>query len=212
MKRLAIVGASGHGKVVADIAELQGWGEVVFFDDAYPDVSSLECWHVQGTCENLIASKGEFDAVAVAIGDNTIRLEKAEWLQTHGITLATLVHPNAVVSQYAQLGAGSVVMAGAVLNPFVSLGVANIINTSATIEHDCQLGDAVHISPGVNIAGGVSIGDRSWIGIGASVRQCIQIGENTVVGAGAVVVSDIESSIVVAGNPAKVMRRNHAQH
>ena len=212
MKRLAIVGASVHGKVVADIAELQGWDEIVFFDDAYPDVSSLECWHVQGTCEDLIRSKGEFDAVVVAIGDNRVRLEKVEWLQSQGAILATLVHPKAVVSQYAQLGEGSVVMAGAVLNPFASMGMAAIINTLATVDHDSQLGDAVHISPGVNIAGGASIGNKSWIGIGASVRQCVQIGENTVIGAGAVVVNDIENSVVAVGNPAKVMRDNHAQY
>lgn len=203
MKRLAILGASGHGKVVAEIAELNGWEEVHFFDDAWPDVKQNGIWKVKGNTNDLINRICEYDKAIVAIGDNVVRYQKSMILITNGFELATLIHPAAIVSEYSSICQGSVVMAGAVINPFADFGKACIINTSSTIDHDCVIGDAVHISPGVNVAGSVRIGAYSWIGIGASIIQCIQIGSNVIVGAGATVVNHIDDNLIVVGTPAK---------
>ena len=203
MKRLAILGASGHGKVVAEIAELCGWKKIHFFDDAWPDVKKNGRWSVVGETNDLIDKIKEYDNAIVAIGDNAIRYEKSLFLISKGFELATLIHPAAIVSQYSNISQGSVVMAGAVINPFAEFGQACIINTSATIDHDCVIDNAVHISPGVNLAGAVKVGALSWIGIGASVKQCIQIGKNVVVGAGATVITDVNDDSVVIGTPAK---------
>jgi len=205
MKRLAVLGASGHGKVVAEIAELLGWN-VTFFDDAFPEISTLEVWQVKGTMADLLASLSDFESCIVAIGNNDTRLDKALMLQSKQANLLTLIHPSAVVSSYSQVGVGSVVMAGAVINPFASIGLANIINTGATIDHDCILGAGVHISPGANLAGAVSIGNKSWVGIGAVIKQGLLIGERVTVGAGAVVVSNLPSNVVAIGMPAKVKK------
>jgi len=205
MKRLAILGASGHGKVVAEIAELLGWN-VTFFDDAFPEMSKLEVWQVKGTTADLLASLSDFEGCIVAIGNNEIRLDKTVTLQSKQTPLVTLIHPSAVVSSYSQVGVGSVVMAGAVINPFASVGLANIINTGATIDHDCILGAGVHISPGANLAGTVSIGNEGWVGIGAVIKQGLLIGEKVTVGAGAVVVSNLPSNVVAIGVPAKVKK------
>ncbi|CAN8138926.1 UDP-N-acetylbacillosamine N-acetyltransferase [uncultured Thiomicrorhabdus sp.] len=202
MKRLAILGASGHGKVVAEIAELNGW-EVTFFDDAYPEVCKLEHWPVEGNTDGFIASKTDFDAAFIAIGNCSVRLNLQQRLSSLGVVFSILIHPSATVSRLAKLQAGTVVMAGAVINPFAEIGQSCIINTSATIDHDCVLADGVHISPGANLAGAVSVGECSWIGIGASVKQCVSIGENVVVGAGAAVVCDIPDNQTVVGVPAK---------
>lgn len=201
--RLAILGASGHGKVVADTALQAGWREVVFFDDAWPQLKANGCWPVVGTTRDLLARVSEFDGVIVGIGNNRIRLAKHLDLAAAGARMATIVHPHATVSRFATLGAGSVVFAGAVIQVDCQLGEACILNTHAAVDHDCQLADGVHICPGVAMAGLVHVGDASWVGIGASVKQLVHIGCDVTVGAGAVVVDNIADGLTVVGNPAK---------
>src|SRR5690606_24447728 len=203
MKRLAILGASGHGKVVADCAELSGWESVSFFDDAWPEKQSNGAWPVVGDTAALLACVTDFDGVLVAIGNNSVRAAKLRALSEQGAVLPVLVHPAAVVSRYAVIGSGSVLFAGAVVNVDCRIGIGAIINTGATVDHDCVLGDAVHVSPGAHLAGGVCIGDRSWVGIGSAVRQLARIGSDVMVGAGAAVVAGIPDGCVVTGVPAR---------
>lgn len=208
MNRLAILGASGHGKVVADCAERSGWKEIVFYDDAWSKLKENGVWQVTGTTKELLCNLENYDGVIVAIGDNTIRTKKYKELIEHGARIATIIDPAATVSSYAKISIGAVIFSGAVINIDSYMGIGCIINTGATVDHDCKLGDGVHISPGVNISGGVTIGNLSWIGIGACIRQCTTIGENVIVGAGAVVISDVSDSITVAGVPARQLVKN----
>ncbi|MFT7467580.1 MAG: sugar O-acyltransferase (sialic acid O-acetyltransferase NeuD family) [Candidatus Pseudothioglobus sp.] len=204
--RLAILGASGHGKVVADTAECCGWQTVEFFDDAWPGLQINAAWSVVGDSAALMGRLADFDGVVVAIGNNRIRHVKLLELRAGGACLVTLVHPTAFVSRYAAIGQGTVVFAGAMVNAEACIGQGVILNTGCSIDHDCVLGDAVHISPGARLAGGVLVGDLSWIGIGASVRQQLRIGQRVMVGAGSAVVSNIPNDETVAGVPAKRMR------
>jgi sugar O-acyltransferase (sialic acid O-acetyltransferase NeuD family) len=203
VKRLAILGASGHGKVVADVAECCGWHEVIFFDDAWPEVSHNGHWKVEGDSQLLAASLDDFTGVIVAIGDNGIRAEKLRWLLDMSAPVVTLTHPSAIVSQYAELGAGTVVMPGVVVNVSACIGEGVILNTGCSIDHDCSIGDCAHISPGARLAGGVQIGAHSWVGIGACVKQLVHIGQQVTVGAGAVVVADLPDGVTAVGVPAK---------
>lgn len=203
MVKCAILGASGHGKVVAEIAELNGFLEVQFFDDRWPELENIEHWSVVGNTETLISSINCFDQVAVAIGNNLTRISKLTRLREAGAILSPLVHPSATVSCYAKLGIGTVVMAGAVVNPFCSIGQGCIVNTMASIDHDCIINDGVHICPGVNLAGFVQVDEASWIGVGAQVKQLVKIGRNIVVGAGATVVNQIFDNETVIGTPAR---------
>lgn len=204
MKKLAILGASGHGKVVADIAELSGW-DVIFFDDSYPEKQSLEnVWPVVGNSVDLHQNISSYSSCFVAIGDNKIRLQKLHELEKFGADIPVLMHPKATVSKYASIKAGTVVMANAVINPFAAIGKGGIINTSATVDHDCSLSEGVHVSPGANLAGGVKVGTNTWIGMGATLKQCVQVGSDTIIGAGAVVVCDIPNSVTAVGLPARV--------
>lgn len=205
MKRLAILGASGHGKVVADIAECCGWDEVVFFDDAWPKVSVNDNWAVAGNSQALVECLDTFAGVVVAIGNNAIRAEKLRWLSEISAPVVTLVHPSAVISQYADLGAGTVVMPGVVVNVSSQIGDGVILNTGCSIDHDCTIGDCTHISPGARLAGGVKVGAQSWIGIGTSVKQLVQIGQRVTVGAGAAVVTDLPDGVTAVGVPARPM-------
>lgn len=201
MHTLVIVGAGGHGKVVADAAFCAGWHNIIFFDDAWPRITQLGRWKVIGTYNHLLNSK-EYKTVVIAIGHNKTRLEKAHQLSKAGFLLTSIIHPAAVVSRDAKIGLGNVIFAGAVINPDAIIGNYCIINTNATIEHDCVLGNGVHIAPGAALGGGVTIGELSWIGMGASIRHLTIIGSSVLVGAGAAVVKNIPDHCTATGVPA----------
>ena len=201
--KLAIIGAGGHGKVVADAAQLAGWQTIHFFDDkANPNWSKSE-WPIIGAVQDLLSDPTDYDGAIVAIGNNQVRLRIARTLEAAKIKLVTICHPSAVVSEYAEIGPGSVICAGAQINIYARLGMAVIVNTGASVDHDCELGDGVHICPGAHLAGGVKVGDGAWIGIGACVKEYLTIGANVTVAAGAVVVTDIADKKTVAGIPAR---------
>lgn len=205
--RLAILGASGHGKVVADAALLSGWDSVAFFDDAWSVVSEVGPWKVIGDSRSLRELTSQYDGVAVAIGDNVIRLEKLRLFEGSGLQLVTVIHPSAIISSYASVDTGTVVCAGAVINPFAEIGFGCIVNTGSIVDHDCRIADGVHISPGAHLGGGVQVGRATWIGLGACVKQCIRIGDNSIVGMGAVVIRDVSSGVTIVGNPAREIKK-----
>lgn len=207
MKRLALLGASGHGKVVADVALCAGWQEVVFYDDAWPTTQDNGVWKVIGDSQLLLKQASEFDGVLVSIGNCATRWRKHLELKAAGAPLVSLIHPRACASAMASLGTGSVVMAGAVVNIDASLGEACIVNTGATIDHDCRLGDAVHVSPGAHLSGNVTVGQGSWIGLGALVKQGVTIGSRVTVGAGAVVLKSTGDDVTVIGLPARELHK-----
>ncbi len=202
---LAILGASGHGKVIADAAEQAGWQSVTFFDDAWPELGENGPWFVKGDTRALIANLTSFDGVVVGIGNNRIREEKQSELTNAGAKLVTIVHPTATVSPHASVGVGSVVFAKSVVNACAMVGDGVIVNTGAVIEHDCVVGDFAHISPNAVLAGGVKLGQQVWVGACASVRQLVSVGEASTVGMGAVVTKDIQSGVTVVGNPARTL-------
>ena len=207
MMRLAIIGASGHGKVVADCAELSGWKEVVFFDDDFGGIDRSFPWPLEGDTDRLVECLSSFDGVVVAIGSNSARREKQSLLQCVGAQLVNVVHPTASVSPYASVGLGSVVLANAVINAFSSVGQGTIVNTGSIIEHDCTVGDFAHLSPNAVLAGGAKLGLEVWVGACASIRHLISVGDSSVVGMGAVVTRDVGSNVTVVGNPARIHTR-----
>lgn len=210
-RTLAVLGASGHGKVVAEVAAaMQCWNDIVFYDDQWPAKQHNGNFAVVGDSSLLISQDPASVDVFVAIGNNATRLAKQQLLKEHGFQPATLIHPRACVADSVSIGAGSVVMAGAVINAAASIGECCIINSNATVEHDCQLAAAVHISPAAAIAGAVQVGTRSWIGLKACVIQQVCIGSDVVVGAGAVVLTNVEPACTVAGVPARKIQRSQS--
>lgn len=210
--RLLIVGASGHGRVVADCAAaLDRWTEIVFFDDRHPDLDRNFKWPVRGRSATVPEAANADDEIFVAVGNCAARMAMLSRFRDMDLRLATLIHPAASVSPDTKIECGSIVVAGAVVNIGAAIGLGGIINTGSSVDHDCILGSGVHVCPGARLAGDVCVGDRSWIGIGAAVRQGIRIGADVVVGAGAAVVTDISDGLTVAGVPARplaVLRHN----
>lgn len=196
MTKLTILGAGGHGRVVADLAEALGYQDIQFHDARYPDITQNAIWPVTGIPE-MLPPDGD---IALGIGSNPARMALLETMFRPPVSL---IHPSATVSPHAQIGIGSIVCAGAVVGPFAVLGRACIVNTGASVDHDCTLGDGVHISPGARLGGGVQIGTHTWVGIGAAVREYLTLGTDVMVGAGAAVTAHVPDGKRVGGVPAK---------
>ena len=207
MKHLAILGAGGHGRVVADAAISSVWSKISFFDDVLPVGTKVLDWAVLGNTERLLRDLKIFDGVIVSIGSNKMRVQKSYFLRKFGANLASVVDPSAKVSRYSTIGCGTVIMSNAVIEAGVKVGNCCIINTASSINHDCQLSSGVHVSPGAHLSGEISVGRYTWIGTGASLRNNIVIGDDVTVGVGSVVVNNIPDGTVVYGNPAVPNKR-----
>lgn len=199
-RKIVIIGASGHGKVVADIAKKNGYDDVVFLDDN-PSASVKTGLRVVGTTQDVFKF-AECDFI-VAIGAARVRERLQTKLLDANLRVVSLIHPNAVVADDCVVGRGTVVMAGVVINPSVRIGAGCIVNTAASVDHDCVVEDFAHISVGARLAGTVEVGARSWIGVGAAVSNNVKIVGDCMIGAGAVVVKDIDESGVYVGVPAR---------
>lgn len=190
MKDVIVIGASGHGKVIADIVKAAGDNFLGFLDDDFTKETL-----------GLISDYRKFDAqFIIAIGNPTIREKIANTLEC---SWYTAIHPSAVISPSAVIGEGSVIMPNAVINADAIIGKHCIVNTTAVIEHDNRISDYVHISVGTKLGGTVSVGKSTWIGIGASVSNNLDICSDCMIGAGAVVVNDIVDPGTYIGVPAK---------
>lgn len=198
--RLIIIGASGHGKVVADIAR-RTYDEIIFLD-RNPEIRTCAGFEVIGSDE--MAEKIEGD-MCVAIGNSGIRKALMERERSRHC-FPVLIHPNAVVAEGVEIGEGSVIMAGAVINPGAKIGRGVIINTCSSVDHDCVVGDYCHIAPGSHMSGTVTVGDGSWIGTGAVVSNNVNICAGCVIGAGGVVVKDINKPGIYIGVPARLLK------
>ena len=194
MNRLIIVGASGHGKVIADIAVKNGYNDIVFLDD---DESIKECAGFPVIGKSKDAKDLDGDKI-VAIGNATIRERIQKEIET-----VTLIHPDAVIGRRVIIGKGTVVMAGAIINTDTVIGDGCIINTAASVDHDCFVDDYSHIAVGAHLCGTVHIGRSTWVGAGVIVSNNIIVCNNCMVGTGAVVISNIDVPGTYVGVPAR---------
>lgn len=205
--RLFLVGAGGHGCVVAEAAREQGrWDEIAFLDDVRVAPLHEVGIHVAGRLEQFERIVDADDEFLVTVGDNARRVELVDRLRAWarvGVVLAR----SAVVSPSASIASGTVVMSAAVINAGSRVGEDCIVNTAATIDHGVVLERGVHVSPGVHLGGEVFLGARTWVGIGASISNGVRVGADIRVGAGAVVVGDLEEPGTYVGVPAAPLGR-----
>ena len=210
-ERIAVIGASEHARVVADIVKsVSQFSFVGFIDNAKSVGAEVEGARVLGPDTHIrsLQTKYGMDAFAIGVGDNSVRSKIVTKLSTQGfMNYVSLVHPAAHVSDSAKIGAGAVVCAGACVGIGASVGDHAIINTHASVDHDARVGCYASVAPGSVMGGASSLGDYSALCIGAVVTHGVAVGKNTVVGAGSVVLKSVDDDLVVYGCPAKKIRQ-----
>jgi len=211
-KKIVIWGAGGHALVVADAIRAGDQYDVAGFlvDLGYNrQTRPVLAGQILGGRERIAAVlESGIELVVVALGHCERRLELATMLEGQGFSLASVIHPRAIVAAGVEIGPGTVIAAGATVNPGVKIERNVIINTGAIVDHECRIGAGAHVSPGARLAGNVVVGREAWIGIGATIIDDVTIGVHTVIGAGAVVVSDIPDRVIAYGVPAKIIKTN----
>lgn len=197
---MILYGASGHGKVIIELLELNDINYIVIWDDA--DKPAI--WNYEVKKPSLQGFEDDARMV-IAIGNNSTRKAIAE--KYYGqVQFLTPVHPGTAISRRAKIGEGTVVMAGVSINADSVIGKHCILNTSASIDHDCFLEDYVHISPNATLCGDVKIGEGTHVGAGSVIIQGIRIGKWSTIGAGAVVIKDVPDYATVVGNPGRIIK------
>lgn len=192
-----LYGASGHGKVIAEIAEENNFVIEAFIDQDQSKTRLLDYPIIHEIPNTNID-------VIVSIGSNIVRKRVVN--SNHQLNYKKLFHPKSIISKRVNINVGTVIMAGVTINSEVVIGKHCIINTNASIDHDCVFSDFVHISPNVSIAGNVEIAEGTHIGIGACIIQGIKIGKWCTIGAGTVVIENIPDYSTVVGNPGKIIK------
>lgn len=208
MKKIAIIGAGGHAKVLIDtLLKSNSAQSIILFDNDKEKLGSkiLNCT-VAGNDEDLKKIDPNDVLLVNAIGTvhaSGIRDKVFQEFKNLGYSFLTVIHPSAIIADSVEIAEGAQVMANTTIQPGCHIGENSIINTSASIDHDCQIGRSSHIAPGVTLSGGVEVGNGSHVGTGANVIQNIQIGSEATVAAGATVVKNVENHTTVKGCPAR---------
>ena len=210
IKRVVLLGAGGHAKVVWDaLSRLREENSIqvvaVLDDDARLWGKPFMNLTVQGAIRDVAQIDAE--AAVIAIGDNVARRRVYETVKALGISLLNVIHSSAVIAADVQLGEGIVALASVVVNIGTRVGDNVILNTACTVDHDCVIGAHAHMAPGVHLAGGVTIGEGTLMGISSSAIPLVRIGQWVTVGAGSVVVKDIPNNVTIAGVPARIMEQ-----
>ena len=194
-KKIAIIGAGGHGKVVGEIALLNQYEIIHFFDDNENEINNFP-FKMIGNLTQLKDNLENYDNFFVAIGENEVRYEKILWLRDKKVNIVSLIHPKSTISKFSSLGVGTCVMANAVVNSGTSIKDGVIINTSASIDHDCLIEDYSHISPNCTLSGNVRIGKLTHLGTGTSVHPGIHVGKNVKTGISSKIYKNIFDGII----------------
>ncbi|MDD4956006.1 MAG: acetyltransferase [Candidatus Omnitrophica bacterium] len=195
-KRIILIGAGGHCKVIVDAIKLGKEFDIYGITDAkLPAKTKILGAPVLGKDEILpdIFRKGiKYAFISVgSVKDCSVRKAIDKELKKIGFKLAVIIHPGAIIAKDSEIGEGAFVAAGAVINPGSKIGRNAIINTSASIDHDCEIGDFVHVAPGATLSGGIKVGSETHIGTGANIIQYLKIGKQCLVKAGALLTSNL---------------------
>lgn len=210
MKKIVLIGAGGHCKVIIDIIKSKNNYEIVGVTDkneVTDKVLDIPIIGDDSILEKLHNNGIEYAFICIGALDN-LQLRNIIYnkLKKIGFKLPVLIHKDAVVSKYAHVEAGTCIMPGAIINAGAAIKENCIVNTGAIIEHDCIIGKNTHVSPKACIAGASTVGNNCHVGMGSSVIQCVKIGDNVTIGAGAVVIDDIDNNSLAVGVPARVIK------
>lgn len=206
-----IVGAGGHGRVVADALQAAERPVLGFTDNDPAAWGTTRCGALVLGNDGVL-QEHEPQSVLLANGLGTTRVSTLRRdvflrLKAQGYRFTTVVHPSATISAQASIKEGCQVMARAVLQAGATIAANTIINTGTIIDHDCAIGAHTHVAISATLSGGVTIGESCHIGAGATIIQCVSLGDHCLVAAGAVVVRDAATGSRLAGVPARPMEK-----
>ena len=218
-KKLVVFGGGPHCKVVLDLLLHSDEYEVVGVVDkdgnapfGVPVIEIAPFYYSKGNYydgrheEITIRFEGTEEQWNNAVGSNRVRKKLGTAAIAAGLDFVTIIAPDAVVSEFSEIGKGVLINHGAVVNAGAVIGDGTILNTCSSVDHDCRVGGYCHIAPGVHISGSTSIGEATFLGTGSSVIDGINIGREVMVGAGAAVVKDLPDCCTAVGVPAKVIK------
>lgn len=143
----------------------------------------------------------------VGVAGATLKLKISQLAREFGWTLASVVHPSAVVAPSAVVGAGSFVGPLATISSNAQLGEQSIVHIQSTVGHDAVLGDCCAVLPGARISGKVVVGNRVLIGSNAFVAAGVRIGDDCQVDALTYVRNDLEAGHILSVRSKLPVRR-----
>lgn len=207
MKKIVILGAGGHGQVVADALKLMTDAEPVAFLDENPGILGKEVLGLPVPGGNEALPDVDHDGVVIALGNNSLRKRIFHELKKAGENLFSVIHPSAVISPDAKIGEGCMILGGAVVNTGAKIEDNTILNTNCTVEHHNIIGPHAHIAPGSSLGGEVVVEEEAMVGIGATVLPRTRICARALLGAGSTAFRDLPEDCVAVGIPAKVIKK-----
>jgi UDP-perosamine 4-acetyltransferase len=206
-KKVFILGAGGHGRVLYSVLRDNDELEVACFVDENLGVKGKKVngLDVYNSLNDI--NKKDISGGIGGVGDNDTRSRMAKDILDNGFDLINAIDNSCIIKDGVSLGQGVTIWAGVIINFYSKIGDNVIINCGAIIEHECVIGKSAHIGPGAKLAGVVEVGEYAFVGMGAVIKEGIKIGRNSIVGAGSVVIKDVPAGVTVVGVPAKVINK-----
>ncbi len=201
--KFILIGYSGHGKVIADVAIENGLNIIGYADQKILENNPFNFEYLGYEMEDTFIGWQLNTDFLIGIGDNYIREKIFNSIINRGREVKTLKSSTSIISKYSNIGNGTFVGSNVIVNSCSRIGMNVILNTGCIIEHECNIENSAHIAPGAVLAGNVTIGERSFIGANAVLKQGIVIGKDVVIGAGTVVLHDIPDNMKIVGNPSR---------
>ncbi len=210
--RICIIGASGFGREVMDVATIQGYRQFAFLEvhEGQDPIEGSPVW--LDTPERVAELSADGWHFAIGVGTPQHRKKIAERMPN--CVFPALIHPDSSFgrnqAEAARAVPGLFVAAGVRMTNNIRLGRHTLFNLNVTVGHDTVVDDYAAMMPGVNISGNVHLGEGCYIGTGASVingdnEVKLSVGAFSTVGAGAVVVREVPPGTTAVGVPAKVL-------
>ena len=206
---LVIIGAGGHGRVVAALAQRAGCPVRGFVDRGAESI--VQGFPVLGGDEYLDAKHTHDMHIAMGLGSRATwqrRWDLCEHIDGLGLSAPQLIDPDATLASSVEIRRGTQVLMGAQVQNGTSIGEWCLINTAAVIEHDCRIHPHTHVAPGAVLCGGVTVGVGAHIGAGTVVKEGVTIGSRATIGLGSVVLRDVADGQTVVGIPARGINEN----
>ena len=204
--KIVIIGYSGHSYVVIDIIKANNLDILGYCEDQEKEFNPFNLSYLGSEEDMITMVRDNSVEYFVAIGNNSVRCKIIKYLNHNNATIASIIHPKAIVSYSANIGKGVMIGHGSIINALANIEDGVICNTGSIIEHNCVIKENSHIAPGAVLCGDVHVGVRSFIGAGSVVKQGVIIGDDVIVGAGTTVIHDIPNGAKVVGNPQRTIK------